>query len=178
MNPLENAQAELGRLLETKAQINADIDRKIEAVQKAIQLFWPVYGQEEASPKLENAFPEGVGMTEAIEVVLMASPDKPLPATSIRNGLLEAGFKLSGNNPMAAIHQVLKRLVARGNWFVSEEIDGQTMYKYDSSRHPYSHMSVPGLHPSQMPATFDPITTPSPKMHPTIAARYRKKDEK
>jgi hypothetical protein len=62
-----------------------------------------------------------------------------LPPTSIRNALKEAGFELTGDNPLASIHQVLKRLVARENSpVVSQEHQGQTLYKFDPNRlNPY-----------------------------------------
>jgi hypothetical protein len=38
----------------------------------------------------------------------------------------------AGDNPMASIHQILKRLIARQRSpFVSVEYQGQTLYKYD-----------------------------------------------
>jgi hypothetical protein len=92
-----------------------------------------VYGF--ASDVVVPVLDESVGITEAIERALRKYPGKLLPPTSVRNALFEMGFKVAGNNPMASVHQVLKRLVARaGSCYVSQPIEGRTMYKFDPSR--------------------------------------------
>jgi len=130
MNPLENVRAELAAELEKRAES----DRRIEALRQSEKLLEPIYeARENADPRffgLSEAIKE-VGLTRAIEQVLMSCPGKPLPPTSVRNGLRDAGFELTGDNPLSSIHQVLKRLVARENSaFKAVEFQGQTMYKY------------------------------------------------
>ena len=134
MNPLESSQAELEQLLKQRAEL----DRKIDVVRQAIKIFEPVYAEFPTlgvGNSLVWALDEmgHLGITAAIERVLMTHPNSPLPPTVIRDLLVEAKFNLVGDNPLASIHQVLKRLVSRKGPFVVEELDGQTVYKYDAS---------------------------------------------
>ena len=129
MNPLEAVRAELAAELERRAET----DKRIEALRQSETLLQPIYGSGKVSSSRLNLRQavKDVGLTRAIERVLMSCEGKPLPPTSVRNGLLEAGFELTGDNPLAAIHQVLKRIVARENSpFHAVEFQGQTMYKY------------------------------------------------
>jgi hypothetical protein len=137
MNPLESAQEELAKLLHERAAL----DKKIDAVKKAIHIFGPVYARRPRSGKNETLARvvediENLGITGAIERVLMEHPDVPMGPKNVRNELHEINFKLTGSNPMAAIHQVLKRLAARGGPIVAEKIPGMkyTKYRYDPSR--------------------------------------------
>jgi hypothetical protein len=129
MNPLENVRAALAAELEKRAES----DKRIEALRQSIKLLEPIYDAEEADPRLPllSEAIKDLGLTRAIEQILRNCAGKPLPPTSVRNGLREAGFELTGDNPLASIHQVLKRLVARENSpFEAVEFQGQTMYKY------------------------------------------------
>jgi hypothetical protein len=177
MNLLENAKAELEGLLEQRAEL----DRKIKAVQEAIKLFEPIYATVESQIQRVQQFMlmedmENIGITQAVERALMSVPDIFLPPTSVRDKLVDANFKLVGENPMASIHQVLKRLVARDKSpFVAEEHQGQTLYKYDPSRYPASMRRYQeGLHPAYMPASSDPMTTPPPDWLKTLKGQKKK----
>jgi len=121
--------------LERALQQRAEIDKKIKALQESMRLLGPIYGQTPSYGSLQELASlsdiKDLGITAAIERVLMCVPNQWMPPTSVRNALVEAGFELAGDNPLASIHQVLKRLVARNGPYVSEEIDGQTMYKFD-----------------------------------------------
>lgn len=133
MTLLETVKRELEELKHQRDAVLAVFDTRIAAVEQAIKILEPVYSvlPIAAIPVLD----ESVGITEAIERALRKYPGKLLPPTSVRNALFEMGFKVAGNNPMASVHQVLKRLVARaGSPYVHEQVDGQTQYKFDPSR--------------------------------------------
>jgi|GEM_PF-6879589 len=130
MNALEHIECELAAAREKRA----DLDRAIKALEQSADLLKPIYG---TRTKADLAFInmsesiKDVGITRAVEHILRSCAGKPLPPTSVRNGLLEAGFELTGENPLASIHQVLKRLVAREKSpYEAVEFQGQTMYKY------------------------------------------------
>jgi hypothetical protein len=138
MNPLDSVEYELVAAIAERAKLDA----KIKTLQETAKLLQPIYGKAPRAvglaslSRLTEEEIANMGMTAAIERILFSVAGTWMPPTSVRNALVEAGFELSGDNPMAAIHQALKRLVARGNWFVSDEIDGTTQYKYDPSLHP------------------------------------------
>src|SRR5207249_3922350 len=111
MNPLQSTRAELEKLLRERAKL----DRKIDAVRQAIKAFEPVYGDlPPINMRQLRKEIRDMGMTAAIEQLLKAHYGTPLTPTTVRDLLVESGFKLVGDNPLASIHQVLKRLVARG----------------------------------------------------------------
>ncbi|HEV2201192.1 MAG TPA: hypothetical protein VGR73_15350 [Bryobacteraceae bacterium] len=131
MNPLESVNADLAVAFAQRAEL----DKKIQALQESAKILVPIYGRSAIGPA-PGTFTLGdikdLGLTRAIEQILIRVGGKPLPPTSVRNGLLEAGFELTGENPLASIHQVLKRLIARENSpFCAVEFQGQTMYKFD-----------------------------------------------
>lgn len=129
MNPLENVRAELAAELQKRAES----DRRIEALRQSEKLLEPIYEAKQIDPRylFQGDAIKDLGLTRAVEQILVRNAGKPLPPTSVRNGLIEAGFELTGDNPLASIHQVLKRLVARGDSrFISVEFQGQVMYKY------------------------------------------------
>jgi hypothetical protein len=131
MNPLISAQAELESLLKQKAEI----ERRIEAVTKSIAILKPVYGLDLDPSRLLNlsvmmAGVEKMGVTEAVQWALMASPEGLTP-TQVRDLLAEHGYPVRGENPMATVHTVLKRLAGRPDGsVVAEAASGKTVYKY------------------------------------------------
>jgi hypothetical protein len=138
MNPLESAQSELVILLKKREEVNRELDRKIEAVQQSIRILLPVYGQPERDHSFEGALnqifnPEEVGITEAIEWILITHPDEDHAPTAVRDLLLKANFKVTGDNPMASIHQILRRLVNRGGPIQAVDTGDGTLYRYNSS---------------------------------------------
>ncbi len=135
MNLLENARLEAEELKRQRDAFAAVFDAKIAAVEQTIKMLEPVY-----SPTMPPPTPlldESVGITEAIETALRKYPGKLLAPTAVRDALIEMKFKITGENPMASVHQVLKRLIARSNTpYVSESVDGQTVYKFDPAKEP------------------------------------------
>ena len=122
MNPLTSALAELESLLKRKAEI----ELKIEAVRKSVSILEPMYGQEHAHSRLQSLStmstgPENVGITEAVERALMTSQDGLSP-TQVRDLLRQHDYPVRGENPMATVHTVLKRLASRSDGSVVTEI--------------------------------------------------------
>lgn len=137
MNPLENARTDLAALLQQREAI----DRKINSLNEAIKILETVYRPVDTSPlaTMTSGFTArdiaDLGLTSAVERVLMELPNLPFPPVRVRDTLVGRGFILSGDNPMASIHQVLKRLVAKqGSPFLAIEVDGQTTYIYNPNR--------------------------------------------
>ncbi len=54
------------------------------------------------------------GITDAVRAVFKAHPAKVFSPTAVRDELQTRGIPLTQKNPMAAIHQTLARLVAKG----------------------------------------------------------------
>src|ERR1035441_1398242 len=108
---------------------------EIEAVTKSIAILEPVYGQELDPSRLLNLSVmrtgvENMGITEAVQWALTTSPEALSP-TQVRDLLVEHGYPVRGENPMATIHTVLKRLASRPDGSVEVEAHaGKTVYQY------------------------------------------------
>jgi hypothetical protein len=134
MNPLESVQLELVRTVAERSKL----EQKINALQETIKLLEPIYGKQPTHGSIAALSVsvlgdiKELGITAAVERILMSNVGGWFAPPIIRDRLKEAGFELVGDNPLASIHQVLKRLVARENsCIVSEERNGQTLYRYD-----------------------------------------------
>ena len=68
------------------------------------------------------------GLTDAIRGILSSQRGAPLSALRIRDELLKRGLPLDQKNPMAAIHQILARLVKRGVAQAIPGPDGRTLF--------------------------------------------------
>jgi hypothetical protein len=68
------------------------------------------------------------GLTDAIRGILSNHKGEPLSALRIRDELLNRGLPLDQKNPMAAIHQILARLVKRGVAKAIPGTDGRTLF--------------------------------------------------
>lgn len=71
------------------------------------------------------------GLTECVKTAVKMVFPAGQYATTVRLKLEEAGFALEGNNPMASIHSILKRLVDQG-YVKPSKIDGKTAYFWQS----------------------------------------------
>jgi hypothetical protein len=131
MNPLANARAELDSLRKLKAEI----EMKMEAVTQSIAILEPSYAQEHEPSHLLNLSVmmtglENMGITDAVRWALTTSLEGLSP-TQVRDVLVEHGYSVCGENPMATIHTVLKRLAHEtGGSVVVEGRLGRTVYKY------------------------------------------------
>ena len=131
MNPLETVQKELLAAREQRAEI----ENKISALEESLRLLEPIYRHIERDAllmELADDIPT-LGITDATARLLAAMKDRWLGPTDVRDGLMSAGFKLVGRNPLSSIHQVLRRLAAKRGAIISKEIDGKLLYKFDSS---------------------------------------------
>lgn len=124
MNPLESVQAELAAATLERAKL----DNKIEILKRTVTLLEPIYGSKVVSlGEMMNQLAD-LGMTAAVEKVLTDSPGIEFAPTEVRDKLIEGGFKIVGDNPMASVHQVLRRLAAKPeNHIRSRERPGQSM---------------------------------------------------
>jgi hypothetical protein len=170
MNPLDSAKAELERLLERRIEI----DRKLDAVQGTIKLLEPLYGRDaelnaSGISLAEALAQDDLGITAAVERALMSKPYEPLYPTQVRDLLTANGFGLKGENPMATIHTILKRLAAKpdSNVIGIDDNAGKTMYKC-------THVV---LRPPQ-PSPRSRATSPPPHAPPALLNALKMKPEK
>jgi hypothetical protein len=153
MNPLNSARAELESLRKQKVEI----DLRIDAVTKTIKLLEPLYGRDvdrtHGMTLAEMMAPgeqvEDLGLTAAVHRVLMAKAGDPLFPTQVRDLLVESGYPIRGDNPMASVHTVLKRLASRpdGSVIAKEHGPGKTTYKYVAQPSPRNRLTAPSLSP-------------------------------
>jgi len=158
MNPLQNALAELDRLTNQRAEI----DKRIEALQKSVEILEPVYlvPSDEELALMSSAIAEA-GMTEAIYKVLESQPQKLLTPMQVRDALVASGFKLPKNNPMASVHTVLKRLATSREQIRQSSNGRETAYFFQAPEMGLLQQAAKGkIHPSLWPASSDPIAAP------------------
>ena len=120
---LQQAQGRLEELYRKRAAI----DEEIAALQRGIEGFSPLV--KEASPWNQDA----IGITEAVAGVFKRSPARCYSPTDIRDALVSDGMKLTQQNPLATIHQIISRLDARGVIKPFSK-DGRTLHYYPESR--------------------------------------------
>lgn len=122
MNPLESIDVELKSLVADRAAI----DRKITALEEAKKTLLQVYEQLDPVPSVERFVePTDVGMTDAVRGAFRLNADRLLTPVQIREIVESHGFfalrkaeKGDYRNALAAIHQVISRLLA------GKEIEG------------------------------------------------------
>jgi hypothetical protein len=126
MNPLKSAQSALESLRKPRVELN----RKIDAIEQSVRILLPVYADPLRNTSELPFDAERVGITDAIEGVLISHPDQELSPTQVRDLLLEADFEVAGG--MSSVHQILKRLVKRRGPIRPVDTGAGTLYKYDS----------------------------------------------
>lgn len=132
-NLLDSARAELQALLEQKSLI----DSKIAAIEQTIQILEPTYGKTPVWPSLAANLlltANELGLTFAVRKVLESRPNTELSPVSVRDHAVMAGYSFEErSNPMAEVHQILKRLAESDPRFVAVPQSGGTCYKFDPS---------------------------------------------
>ena len=79
-------------------------------------------------PDLKNL--HSLGLTDAIRLIL-SNAMTPLTPRQVRDRLEAFGYeKLPKDNPMAAVHGVLRRLATTGNASDDYEVKGKTAYRF------------------------------------------------
>ena len=134
--------AEANRLEREKAEI----EKRLSALYVAYDLVYTAYDQLEPKPRILTELADTtLGITDRIRKTLMAAWPDNLSPRQVRDVLVANGFKTEGrSNPLAEIHQILKRLAA------SEEAN-EIPYSdakercYRWSKRPPNHIDEPEL---------------------------------
>lgn len=132
---LQTAASELSSLIEEVEELDARRDKitsRIVALREMVFAMSNVVGED---PKITypELFPELIepetGFTDAVREVLKSS-NKYFSPVDIRDTLLERGFFVgkSYRNPLAAIHQILKRLV--GSKEIEPKDENTKLYRW------------------------------------------------
>jgi len=116
---IRQAQERLALLYQQQQAINHEIAQ----LENALPGLVPLTGQWSG--------PDG-GLTESIRQVLRREPDRVFAPTEIRDELVKRGLVLQQQNPMAAIHQTLARLLTNRE-AKAPIVDGRTRYQYQQS---------------------------------------------
>lgn len=148
---LKNAEDRLDALKKLRAALDeqsAAINQKIAKIEgelKALEEGIAAFGPLAKSPGVEifggwidsSVFvnPDS-SLTDAVRSILASALFTPHAPTAIRDELLRQGRTLEQDNPMAVIHQILSRLVARGE-ALEVPCQGKTYYKWNASLPPY-----------------------------------------
>lgn len=107
---LQNARRELIRLFREKALLEEKIATLTGVVEHLARLSHGKSGAGAKRPDLS-----GMGLTDAIRIVLQSANDRCLPLKEIRDELRLGGFRLEKYaNEMAPIHNTVSRLKANG----------------------------------------------------------------
>jgi hypothetical protein len=133
---LETATAELSDLIEEAEELDdrrEKVERRIAALRNMVLATSHVLGED---PQLTypELFPETIepeiGFTDAVREVLKSS-NKYLSPVDIRNTLRDRGFNLEKyRNPLAAIHQILKRLVENSKEVERHPDENRKLFKW------------------------------------------------
>ena len=146
-NPLlAAAEAELKTLLDQMADIHAEQQRlsqqevnitdRIAAVSRSIDTLALVYGNTEVPTRVAALLREkfaadssSSSLTESVRKVLESRYPNWLPPMVVRHYVETRGTEIKGDNPMAMIHQVLRRLVEQ-DWAEPDQLaDGSKVYR-------------------------------------------------
>jgi len=130
MNPLQSVRFELEKLIKQKEEI----DSRVSVLKEAEQRLEPLYHEDgNRFMKLFRPIPE-LGITDAVERIMQSSPGSHMSPTDIRDALVAAKYELAGDNPMASIHQVLRRITAkeRSPYKAVPSPGGKVLYKFES----------------------------------------------
>lgn len=93
-------------------QKRAELDDEIQKLEDGITAFDPL--------RKRTAPPAGANLTDSIRSIFKGDPACVLTPTEVRDALLNQGIELGQANPMATIHQILKRLNENGEIQKSE----------------------------------------------------------
>jgi hypothetical protein len=130
-NLIKAAEEELARLLAEKAELDRQVieyQRKIAAVQRTVEMLQFAYNPPQPD-ELETILATNPGITDQVRSALKSKYPAYCIPTAIRDHIERVGGKpLSYKNPMAVIHQVLRRLEEQGE--VEPSAEGPTSYRW------------------------------------------------
>lgn len=115
------------------------------AIDETIKLLEPVYGENWLDNVPEWALDASeLGLTDSTRMVLQSKPDQPLSPTEVRDLLITGNYDFGEQqNPMAAVHTVLKRITNGSDpRFARIEGDRGMLYKFDSNIPPPYRVEV------------------------------------
>lgn len=128
---LETARRTRDELIQKRAAIDRELMQQSRVI-AAISEF------------LGESIDSDIGITEATLMVVRAA-DTPMTPLEVREGLRKIGYDIdSFSNPMASLHQVLKRLEEKGEIWSEKAQDGKKTYIKAPS---VASFSVPGPPP-------------------------------
>jgi len=126
MADTRNPLADMKEILEVTLAERAHLDMKIASLQSAIKILEPIYG-DDATGELPDV--AELGITDIVRAILRSSAR--VTPTQIRDGVVATGFSMKKyDNPMAIIHQVLRRLVDAGQAAMFSNDEGKTTYEW------------------------------------------------
>jgi hypothetical protein len=161
--PLQTIETKLATLRTQREALN----KEISGLEEVVQILKPIYAEAPSIPpeiSMESA--ADIGITDAVRnalknaKVLVASGK--LTATQVRDLVVSMGFDVSKySNAMATIHQVLNRLIEADKAGYETVGNLKTTYFWtEPTGQVLQQLMGQGNHPSQMPASSDPLTTP------------------
>jgi len=185
-NFLDAAEAELRLLLEKKTEIAAQkqalveqevgLDNRISFVRRTIKSLALVYGGTETAARvadlLETAETAAASpkITDSVRDILQFRYPNYLLPTVVRDYLRMRGIEVKGENPMAVVHQVLRRLADQGWADPIKMVGGGLAYRQKRAGAPPAGRIESS--PSVV-VTTNPETTA--KKATTVVARARKR---
>lgn len=122
---------ELDSLSKEKLEIDEkkrSIDEKIDAHMSAILSLQRVYGGQIPQAVLQRLNSSDMGITEHIRELFRAMPKHELTAPDVKNLLEQRKVPLKYTQPLAVIHQVLRRLVMQEE-LDTREVKGQALFR-------------------------------------------------
>ncbi|MGI8958546.1 MAG: hypothetical protein ACR2IV_02060 [Bryobacteraceae bacterium] len=127
------AEEELSSLLKAMADIDhqrADLQQKIEVVAHTLTTLKKTYGQPGNQEVFGDFIDPNLGVTEQIREILKSKFSVLLLPTVVRDYLESRGFSLNYDNPMAMVHQVLRRLETQKEAESEEMAGGGRAYRW------------------------------------------------
>ncbi|SRR6266849_6335968 len=127
---IEAAQSEMEEMLAKRTAIDKRLQQLKQTIDGLAALLeeLPEAGSSVSKTESDQSLSEGIGISDAIRVVL-SEAKIPLSPPEVKAFLAHQGFKFHEYaNPMAVVHNTLKRLALQGELTTLEANGGQTLY--------------------------------------------------
>ena len=168
---IQAAETEFDALLREDEEIEARraaLQQKLAVVSQTLDTLRRVYGEGDSGlgvfGELVNA---NLGISDQIRQILRSEYPVYLKPTTIRGYLDHHGFLKTKEgkdyeNPLALVHQILRRLHVAKEIELQTMADGAKLYRWNPQQPLSARMAEAFMaHPAHMPAGQDPINTPS-----------------